>query len=351
MVKNWMIYGATGYTGQLMVEEAVKKGLKPVVAGRSEAKLKPIAEQYGLEYCAFDLADSKAVEQEIAKVDLVLHCAGPFSQTAKPMMEACLSQKAHYIDITGEINVFEMCQAFDKHAKDADVVFCSGVGFDVIPTDCIAATLKQAFPEAVSLQLGFDSRSGLSPGTAKTSVEGLKEGGKVRQNGNITSVGFAHSVEKINFGDGEKLAMTIPWGDVSTAYHSTGIPNIKTYIPASPKLVKKMKRMNWFRPLLGLGFVQNFLKKQIDKRVRGPNKAKRDTLRTFVWGKAIDANGKSVTARVETASGYDVTVFGAVAIVEHFMQNDIAAGSATPSQIMGANFVERLEGSKSIEVS
>ncbi len=345
-----MLYGVTGYTGQLMVEEAIKKGLKPLIAGRNEAKLKPIAEQYNLEYKAFDLADTDALNKAVAEVDLVLHCAGPFSQTAEPMMQACIQNKAHYLDITGEISVFERCQALDSQAKDSGVVLCSGVGFDVIPTDCIAATLKNALPNATHLTLGFDSRSGLSPGTAKTSVEGLKEGGKVRQDGKITRVGFAHGVRKVDFGDGEKLAMTIPWGDVSTAYHTTGIPNIETYIPASPNLVKKMKRMNWIRPLLGLGFIQNFLKKQIDKKVRGPNKAKRDQLRTYVWGEVVNTDGKKVTARVETASGYDVTVYGAVAIVDHFMNDKVNAGSTTPSQIMGANFVETLEGSKLIKI-
>ncbi len=351
MVKSWMIYGATGYTGQLMVEEAIKKGLKPIVAGRDIKKVTAVADKYNLESCVFDLNDTQATNAEVANVDLVLHCAGPFSQTAKPVMQACLQGQTHYLDITGEISVFEDCHELNQAAENAGVTLCSGVGFDVIPTDCIAATLKQELPDAVSLQLGFDSRSGLSPGTAKTSVEGLKEGGRVRKDGVITKVGFAHGVQKINFGDGEKLAMTIPWGDVSTAYHSTGIPNIETYIPASPRLVKRMKRLNYARPLLGLGFVQNFLKKQIDKKVRGPNKEKRDQLRTYVWGEAANGQGKKVTAKVETASGYDVTVYGAVAIVEHFMQNEVDAGSTTPSQIMGANFVETLEGSNKIETS
>lgn len=346
-----MIYGATGYTGQLMVEEAVKKGLSPVVAGRNAVKAKAIAEQYNLSWEAFDLSDNAAMDEALKDQALVMHCAGPFSQTAKPMMQACMRNKAHYLDITGEISTFELCQSFDQAAKDAEVLLCSGVGFDVVPTDCIAASLKDAMPDAVSLTLGFDSKSGLSPGTAKTSVEGLKEGGRVRINGEITPVKFAHGVRKINFGDGEKLAMTIPWGDVSTAYHTTGIPNIETYIPASPNLVKKMKRLNWFKPLLGLGFVQNYMKKQIDKKVRGPNQAKRETQKTYVWGEVENAQGKKISARVETASGYDVTVYAAVSIIQHLLDSEVTIGSTTPSQIMGSKFVETLEGSKSIVIS
>src|SRR3546814_3482070 len=126
---------------------------------------------------------------------LVLHCAGPFSATSAPMIEACLQAKAHYLDITGEISVFEHAQTQDARAKAAGIVVCPGVGFDVIPTDCVAAALKAALPDATHLALGFDSRSGFSPGTAKTSVEGLAQGGKVRENGHIRAVPLARSEE------------------------------------------------------------------------------------------------------------------------------------------------------------
>ena len=90
------------------------------------------------------------------------------------------------------------------------MVLCPGVGFDVIPTDCVAAALKAELRDATHLALGFDSRSGFSPGTVKTSVEGLAQGGKVRRYGLIVSVPLAYKVRRIDFGDGEKEAMTIP---------------------------------------------------------------------------------------------------------------------------------------------
>ncbi len=191
---------------------------------------------------------------------LVLHCAGPFSATAAPMMAACLSAHAHYLDITGEISVFEHARTLDAAARAAGIVICPGVGFDVIPTDCVAAALKAALPDATHLALGFDSRSGFSPGTAKTSVEGLAQGGKVRQDGRIVSVPLAYKTRRIDFGDGEKLAMTIPWGDVSTAYATTGIPNIEVYIPGSPAMVARARRANRLRWLLGIGLGAEFHK-------------------------------------------------------------------------------------------
>src|SRR5205085_5515906 len=263
----------------LIAREAARRGLKPILAGRSPAKIAPLANALGLEARVFDLGDVAQTAAALEGVSLVLHCAGPFSATSAPMIAACLRAHAHYLDITGEISVFEHAMEQDAMARAAGIVVCPGVGFDVIPTDCLAATLRAALPDATHLALGFDSRSGFSPGTAKTSVEGLAQGGKVRQDGRIISVPLAYKTRRIDFGDGEKLAMTIPWGDVCTAYHTTGIPNIEVYIPGSPGMIANAKRANFIRPLLGWGPVQNFLKKKAGQ-VKGPDAEKRAKMPT-----------------------------------------------------------------------
>lgn len=174
-----MIYGANGYTGELIAREAVSRGLKPVLAGRTAAQVEQLAASLGLDARVFDLGNTAAISRGIEGMGLVLHCAGPFSATAVPMMAACVATHARYLDITGEISVFEHARTLDAAARAAGIAVCSGVGFDVIPTDCVAAALKAALPDATHLALGFDSRSGFSPGTPKTSVEGLAQGGKV----------------------------------------------------------------------------------------------------------------------------------------------------------------------------
>jgi short subunit dehydrogenase-like uncharacterized protein len=344
-MSGWMIYGANGYTGELIAREAKRRGLTPVLAGRSGGKVAALASELGLEHRAFPLDDAQAAAEQLRGIGLVLHCAGPFSATAAPMIEACLRAGAHYLDITGEIAVFELAQSRNADAQKAGVVLCPGVGFDVIPTDCVAATLKKALPDATHLALGFDSRSGFSPGTAKTSVEGLAQGGKVRQDGKLVSVPLAAKVRKINFGDGEKLAMTIPWGDVSTAYHSTGIPNIEVYIPGSPGMIANAKRANHFRWLLGLGFVQNMIKNRIGKTVKGPDEQLRAKLPTHVWGEATNARGEKKTARIRTANGYSLTVTGSLAVVEFLLKNKPVGGSYTPSKLVGADLVTMLPDS------
>lgn len=350
MSAKWMIYGANGYTGELIAREAVRRGLAPVLAGRSEAKVSALARELGLEHASFGLATADEVQQGIAGMALVLHCAGPFSATARPMMTACMARGAHYLDITGEVSVFELAHALDAEARSAGVVLCPGVGFDVVPTDCLAAALKAALPDATRLALGFDSRGGMSPGTARTSVEGLAQGGKVRRDGRVVSVPLAYRTRRIDFGDGEKLAMTIPWGDVSTAFHTTGIPDIEVYIPASPKLVARLKRMNLVRPLLGLGPVQGWLKRRVGKTVKGPSEAQRARTPTFVWGEAGNAAGRVVVGRVRVANGYDVTIHASLGIVERVLEMRGVAGHLTPSHLVGETFVEQLPGSEPIRI-
>lgn len=351
MSKQWMIYGAYGYSGELTARNAVKRGLSPVLAGRSEEKLKPLAAELGLSYRAFGLDDVAALTEQLKDIGAVTHCAGPFSATAEPMMKACIQAQTHYADITGEIEVFELAHQLSGLAKAAGIVLCPGVGFDVIPTDCVAAALKEAMPDATDLTLGFDSRSGFSPGTAKTSVEGLAGGNKVRENGHIVTKPLGKLTRKIDFGDGEKTAMSIPWGDVSTAFHSTAIPNISVFIPMPPAKIKQAQKLNYVKWLLNFGFIQNMLKKNAGK-VRGPNEEKRAKQITHVWGEVKNAAGDTKVARIKTANGYNVTWQGGILIPQKLM-NDAPAegGHYTPSMLMGSRFVETLEGSETIIIS
>ena len=351
MSKPWMIYGANGYTGELIAREAVGRGLQPVLAGRTAAKVEPLAANVGLQARVFDLGNSAATTRGLQAIGLVLHCAGPFSATAAPMIAACLAAHAHYLDIAGEISVFEHARALDAAAQAAGIVICPGVGFDVIPTDCVAAALKTALPDAIHLALGFDSRSGFSPGTAKTAVEGLAQGGRVRKDGRIISVPLAYKTRRIDFGDGEKLAMTIPWGDVSTAYATTGIPNIEVYLPGSPAMIAWSRRANRLKWLLGMDVVQTFMKRRIEKKVKGPSAAKRDSQPTFVWGEATNAQGDKRTARIKTANGYSLTVTGALAVVEYLLASGMPGGAFTPAKLIGPDLVTRLPGSGPIKFS
>ncbi len=342
--KTWMIYGATGYTGQLMVKQAVAAGMRPVIAGRNPDLVRSLAADHDLEWRAFELTDAEATREGIRGCRLVLHCAGPFSVTSQPMIEACLAEQVHYLDITGEIPVFANAHRQTDEARRRDVLLIPGVGFDVVPSDCLAARLVQALPAATHLTLAFDAAGGPSPGTAKTAAEGMSKGGCIRRDGQLKKVPVAWKTRRIPFAPGEREAVTIPWGDVYTAFVSTGVPNIEVYMAVPPARISQMRRMKIFSPLMGLGFVQNFVKKRIEQNVSGPSAEKRANTRSELWGEAISADGRRVSATMTAPNGYDLTVTAGLAVTRHVLENDIEGGYFTPSLLMGAEFAESLPG-------
>lgn len=342
---SWLLYGATGYTGELIAREAVARQLRPILAGRNASAVERLARELGCEARAFALDDAASIARHLEGVTLVLNCAGPFSATARPMMQACLARGAHYLDITGEIEVFELAHRLDAEARRADVVCCPGVGFDVVPSDCLAAKLKQALPDATHLALGFDSRSPPSRGTAKTMVESLRAGSRIRVDGRIVSIPLASRVRQIDFGEGSKLAIAIPWGDVSTAYYTTGIANVEVYIPASPGTVRRTQRLNRWRWLMGSAPVQWWLKRRVDRAPPGPDAQQRERTPVWCWGEVRNSSGRTVVGHMRVANGYTVTVHASLAIVDKVLQGPVTCGFRTPSQIVGPDFAAGLPGS------
>jgi short subunit dehydrogenase-like uncharacterized protein len=340
---QWMIYGANGYSAQLAAEKAVKQGLKPVLAGRNAAAIGAIADRLGLQARIFDLSDISAVAAQLHDVKIVSHCAGPFSATAEAMMRACIQAGTHYTDITGEIGVFDTAQALNAEAAAADVVLCPGVGFDVIPTDCMAHYLHQAMPDATSLTLAFAGNMSVSPGTAKTSVEGLSEGMKVRRNGQVKRVGRGYKMRDIDYGDGPVTSSVIPWGDISTAYWQTKIPNISVYTPHSGgKLGVYLFPL--ITNLLKFKFVQNFAMKKIEQKVEGPTAEARGSADTRVWGEVQNAAGDTLLAQITVPNGYTVTMDGILLSADFLNGYNGKGGYFTPAEIFGGDVVEKLPG-------
>lgn len=340
---NWMIYGANGYTGRLIAAEAKRRGLAPVLAGRGEAVVE-LAHGFGLPHRRFDLGDAAAVRAGLEGIGLVLHCAGPFSATCAPMLDGCLTAGAHYLDITGEIDVFAHCHAQDARARERGIVVLPGAGFDVVPTDCLAAMLGRELPAATHLVLAFEAGGGPSPGTAKTSVEGLGKGGRARIDGELRRVPLAWKSRTFERDGERRTAMTIPWGDVYTAYISTGIPNVEVYMAVPPATIARMRRLRLLGPLLGTAPVQRFLKRRVEASVRGPSQEKRESTVTHVWGEASEASGGEAGRRLRVPNGYALTVTASLGIVEHLLRGTSERGYRTPSQLMGAEYVLSLPG-------
>jgi short subunit dehydrogenase-like uncharacterized protein len=342
MKNTFLIYGANGYTGELITRYAVKQGLKPILAGRNAIKVEELAKKHHLEYRVFSLDKTDSLEAALNEVETVLHCAGPFSLTSQLMVEACLRTKTHYTDITGEIAVFEAIAARDKAAKDAGIMIMPGVGFDVVPSDCLARHLKDRLPSATHLSLAFYGMGRLSHGTQATMMMNVGKGGAIRKDGKITSVPAAWKTREIDFGEVTKEAVTIPWGDVATAYYSTGIPNIEVFTVVPPANLKMLKLSRYLGWLLATKPLQDYLQKQI--RAGGPSDEERAKGRTLLWGEAIDLNGNLAVSQMQGPEGYTLTALAALNITRKILDGNFTPGFQTPAKAYGADLVLEIEG-------
>ena len=348
----FLLYGATGYTGRLIADLAAQRGHRPTLAGRSPGPLAELADGLGLPHVAVSLDDPGALDRALGDVPLVLHAAGPFSETSAPMVEACLRTGTHYLDITGEIAVFEALAARDRDARQRGVTVLPGVGFDVVPTDCLAAHLKERLPSATRLRLAIRALSSASHGTARTAAENAGGGGAVRRDGRIVRVPAAHDQVEATFGDGKTRTCTaIPWGDVSTAFHSTGIPNVTTYAALPPGAVRALRASRYLGPVLRSAPVQALLKTWVERTVSGPSHADRQRGRSFVWAEATDDAGGRAVARWSGPEGYAFTADAALRSALAVLAGRAEAGFQTPSLAFGPDFALEVEGTAREDVA
>jgi short subunit dehydrogenase-like uncharacterized protein len=347
---RFFIYGATGYTGKLAARTAKEKGLEPILAGRNEAKLKALAEPLGFQYRAFDLSDKAKLDKALGEVDAVLHIAGPFSATSKPMADACLCTGTHYLDITGEIDVFEALAARNAEATKAGVMLLPGVGFDVVPSDCLALHLKQRMPDAIDLKIAIGGLNALSHGTAKSMVEGVALGLRVRRDGRIITPSRPKET-LYDFGEGPKPTIAIPWGDVSTAYYSTGIPNIEIRMAATPPMRVAARLPAFARKIVGTSFMQSLLKSRIDRMPEGPSEEVLRTGNRILIGTVTNAKGDTARTRLTTSQGYALTAQTGVEIARRVVAGKAKSGFQTPSLVFGADFILQFEGTRREDVN
>ncbi|MEP6762125.1 MAG: saccharopine dehydrogenase NADP-binding domain-containing protein [Sporichthyaceae bacterium] len=340
---TWMIYGANGYTGRLVAALAVQRGHRPVLAGRDELQLAELADRLGLEHRAFPLPNPARLRDGLTGIDAVAHCAGPFSPTSRAMVDACLATGAHYVDITGEIDVLEAVLARAAEAREAGIALLPGSGFDVVPTDCLAAMVVERLPDATALDIAFRAGGGMSPGTARTSVEGLVSGGRARIDGNIVSVPIGWRRRTADFAPGTVTVTSIPWGDVSTAFHSTGVPDIVTYtqLPGGGATSVAQKLTG---PAMKIPGVRRVLAGAVHRRVTGPDEARRNRSSSQVFVEARSAEGRVVTGSLTTPNGYLLTADSVVRVMDRVLAGSVPAGAHTPSQAHGPTFVLELDG-------
>jgi short subunit dehydrogenase-like uncharacterized protein len=344
--KTWMIYGANGYTGTLIAEEAVRRGHRPTLAGRSADKLAPLARRLGLDYVAASLQDEAALSKVAREFKLVFHAAGPFIETGGPMVRACLEAGAHYVDITGEIPVFEQNLLYDTEARKKGIVILSGAGFDVIPNDCLAKHVAGRVSEPNQLELAVTGFNSLSPGTLKTILEQIPKGTLVLRNGRLTQIPAGKETRRVRFLDREQTVIPVSMADLVAAYWTTGIPNITAYM-ALPETMISLSR--WTDPLVRRLFsvdsIRHLAQKGVEKIVRGPDAQRRRKGRSHLWARAANKKGDAAEAWLETLESYEFTALAGVRCVEKILEGSLQ-GVLTPALAFGADFVLEIPGTK-----
>lgn len=342
--ESWMLYGAYGYTGALLAEEAVRRGQRPLLAGRDEARLRPLAARLGLDYRVLALDDPPVLHAAVAEVPLVLHAAGPYIHTGPPMLEACLAGGTHYLDITGEVAVLEQAFALDARARERGIAIIPGVGFDVVPTDCLAAYVAGQVADPTQLTLAIHALTQSSAGTTKGMVETLARSahGLVRREGVLQPYPYGRGARAFRFHSGERPAAPIPWGDLVTAYHSTGIPNITVYMALAPGLLRILRVAGGFAGVLSAALkiapLRRLALTLVEQRVTGPDAVMRQTARASIYACAENARGERAEAWLETPEAYRLTAEAGIRAVEQAFARQ-PRGALTPAQAFGADFV------------
>jgi short subunit dehydrogenase-like uncharacterized protein len=349
MPKNWMLYGANGYTSLLTIPKAVEAGLRPILAGRNRSAIEPLARQYDLPYRVFSLDDADQVARELEDCELVLHSAGPFIDTASVMMQACLRSRTHYLDITGEMAVFEMAAGLGGVASEAGLMLLPGAGFDIVPGDCLALQLKQLLPDATRLHLAVQNFIGFSKGTVKSLVRILEHTGqKVRRNGVLVDVPPFGNRRQVQFFDKPVTVYSLALADPFTAYHTTGIPEIEIFSDFLSQPFVDLRVLGPALRMSKVNAVANALVRGVEALYPNPSQAMLDRTRMFIWGEVQNASGKTVERLITTENAYVFTADASVACVKRTLEGTVKPGYQTPARVFGADFLFDIPGGRLI---
>ncbi|MDA9951311.1 saccharopine dehydrogenase NADP-binding domain-containing protein [Oligoflexaceae bacterium] len=343
--KTVILYGAYGYSGKLIAQKLLGSAIQfdLILAGRNKVKVDKMGRDLKTESRSFALERPEDVAAGLDGCDFLINAAGPFSQTAEPLLKSCIDLKCHYLDITGELEVFETIFSFDSELKRSQTLAMPGVGFDVVPSDCLAVELKSRLPDAQSLEMAFNPEGGASVGTLKTAIEMLGHGTAVRRDGKII-YGDAKVKRDID-SQHMNTAMSVSWGDVSTAFHSTGIPNITVFLASSDFQTSMSMFVSKFKVIFKRPRFIRISKKLVEKFIDGPTEEVREKSRCYFWGEVRSAKGESESFEFSTPNGYSLTASTAVKILEKLiLAEELKGGFQTPGAYFGSQLIREIDG-------
>jgi short subunit dehydrogenase-like uncharacterized protein len=339
MPRQLMIYGATGYTGALIARAAQERGLRPILAGRSPAKLKDLAGRLGFEYRAVGLDEADRLPEALGDVGVVINAAGPFAMTAGRLSDACLRRGVHYLDVGGELSAFERLHARDLEARSRGVMIMPGVGLVVVASDCLAAHAARRLPGAHRLRIAISRIDYLSRGSVKTVMDLVSRSVAIRRNGAVVSLPVGALERRFDYGRGDRASIALTAPDVLSAFYTTDIPNIEVYYESTALDRATTRALGSVAWLLRTAPWQVLLRAQAELLPEGPSAEQRKSGQRTIIAEVEDLCGRRVRSRLRTPDGYSFTAVSALAVAERVLQGDLAIGFQTPARVYGADFV------------
>ncbi|MES2258072.1 MAG: saccharopine dehydrogenase NADP-binding domain-containing protein [Pseudomonadota bacterium] len=327
MTPTILIYGATGYTGKLVAMQARDTQLSFEVAGRNAAQVAALADQLGVPFRVFALDDPAAIRTSLAGVTAVLNCAGPFASTARPLMEACIACGVHYLDITAEYKVYALAESWSGRAVAAGVMLLPGVGWDVVPSDCLALYVAAKVDQPQRLRIALQVANSMSRGSVSSVGEILDVGLLVRTDGAIVAKPDA-APAPFDFGAGPVDSAPLSFGDLVTAWKSTGIPNIAMFV----------------------NIKENILPEGVAAMPEGPSLEERVANRASAVAEVTGIDGTVVRARIDTVNGYSYTPLAAVEALRLLVAGQFKPGFQTPATVFGAGFAVSIADTRIIDM-
>jgi short subunit dehydrogenase-like uncharacterized protein len=294
-------------------------------------------------------AQLDGLRRSIEPGDVVLNCLGPFRQTYSDVLALCMDSHAHYLDICAEWRVLEALHTADRSAREAEIMMLPAIGFDVLASDCLAAHVAKRLPNANRLQIGISGLELVSRGSARTIADLIGEPVRSRRDGVIVA-GSRLREASFDFGNGPTKALGVSWGDISTAYYTTGIRNIEVYFEATPASTYLAFANRTFGWLMGNPAIERTAR-QLSSGLRpGPTAAERAARRVTTVARASDARGRTAESRLITNEAYTFTAQAACAVMQRIAGGCFEPGFQTPGKLLGPDFVLQIEGSERHDV-
>jgi short subunit dehydrogenase-like uncharacterized protein len=344
MPASILIYGASGYMGSLTARAAVERGMRPVLAGRNAGRLTTLAAELGLEHRQCGLDDRNALDAALDDVSVVINAAGPFASTWEPIVDACIRRGVHYLDLTGEVLVFEGIRSRSADARRRGIVLLPGVGFDVVPSDCLAAYVAAQMPGADTLRIAISGLELVSRGSAQTLVNMAGRPVLVRRDGRLVTIPPGSLERTFDYGDGPSRSVAVTWGDLASAFNTTGIPNIETYFQATPAVRAMVGTERFLGPLMATPPWQATMQGLTRWLPGGPSPDERRAHGAVVVAEAAHRSGHMVRARLKTPEAYTLSARTAAEVARAVAAGDYEPGFQTPARLYGANYILGFEG-------